>query len=625
MSTIKVPAIFTAIDKFSGPVKRMSRSTQTFAQKAEVSIARLDRRMRRLGPSIGAMGKQMLGLAATGAIVAGVGSAVRTIRDFEQANADLSAVMSSATGPQLEALSKDAERLGGITAKTATEVVGLQESFARLGFETPDILNMTESTIAGSIAMNAELAETAELTGAMIKTFKDLESTDTTQVIDQMTLATQKSALNFVKLQTSLPIVAGASQAAGISFERTMALLGKLSDSGIDASSSATALRNIFLESAKEGLNYEQILTKIEKNQNKLTAANDQFGKRAAVSATILSDNIRQTQELTDVLERAKKGQDLSGAASIAAAKRLDTLGGTITLLSSKWDSLLLASNKNTGGVGKMTSALKFLTENLETISMWVLRLAGFWVALKIALFAARMAMIAYNVILGISSALSATAAVSVGANTTALTAYNVMTKIVAITTKLWTGAQWLLNIALNANPIGLIILAIAALVAVTILIIKYYDQWGAAATLLLGPFGMLINLVMSFRKHWDFVSDAFTKGGFIEGIKSIGVVMIDSLLAPVQQLLEMIESIPGVDFGLSDKIEKFRAGLFINAETPALNTKESEQNALGQTIENNTNTNATLTVLAPKGSTKLEQDENFFPTITSSLLGGFN
>ena len=407
MSAIKVPAIFTAIDKFSNPVKRMTKSTQTFAQKAEVGIARLDRRMRKLTPSIGAMGKQMLGLAATGAFIAGIGSAITTIKDFEQANADLSAVMSSATAPELKALSKDASRLGGITSKTATEVVGLQESFARLGFETPDIVNMTEATIAGAVAMNAELAETAELTGAMIRTFDKLESTDATQVIDQMTLATQKSALNFEKLQTALPIVAGASQAAGISFERTVALLGKLSDSGIDASSSATALRNIFLESAKQGLSYEQILEKIEKNQNKLTAANDQFGKRAAVSASILSKNIRETGELTKTLELAKKGLENSGAAQEAADKRLNTLSGSLTLLSSKWDSILLKQDENTGSIGKMNTVIKFLTKNLETITTAALLLTGVWLGMKLALFGAKAALFLYNVALGVTGALS--------------------------------------------------------------------------------------------------------------------------------------------------------------------------------------------------------------------------
>ena len=276
---LKVPSIFTAVDKFSTPVKKMSRNMTTFAQKAEMGVARLNRGFRRLTPSLSAVGKQMLAFAGTAALISGVGSAVRTVRDFEQANADLSAVMNTSSENQKK-LFDDAARLGGVTAKTATEVVGLQEAFARLGFQTPDIVNMTEATISGSIAMNAELSETAELTGAMIKTFRDLESTDTTKIMDQMTLATQKSALNFEKLQTALPIVSKAADASGISFSEMAASLGVLSDGGIDASSSASALRNIYLEAAKQGVPYQTLIDKISNSTNKLGLANELFGKR---------------------------------------------------------------------------------------------------------------------------------------------------------------------------------------------------------------------------------------------------------------------------------------------------------------------------------------------------------
>lgn len=45
--------------------------------------------------------------------------------------------------------------------------------------------------------------------------------------------------------------------------------------------------------------------------------------------------------------------------------------------------------------------------------------------------------------------------------------------KVAAAATKVWEGAQWLMNAALDANPIGITVLAIAALVAVVILIAK--------------------------------------------------------------------------------------------------------------------------------------------------------
>ncbi|ORL15413.1 hypothetical protein A6I85_05925 [Prescottella equi] len=52
------------------------------------------------------------------------------------------------------------------------------------------------------------------------------------------------------------------------------------------------------------------------------------------------------------------------------------------------------------------------------------------------------------------------------GAAAVAAGAYNTIGKIVSGATKVWAAGQWLLNAALNANPLSLIILAIAALVA---------------------------------------------------------------------------------------------------------------------------------------------------------------
>lgn len=53
--------------------------------------------------------------------------------------------------------------------------------------------------------------------------------------------------------------------------------------------------------------------------------------------------------------------------------------------------------------------------------------------------------------------------------------AANVAIKAWAVVTKLVTAAQWLLNVALNANPIGLVIIAIAALVAAFVILEKKF------------------------------------------------------------------------------------------------------------------------------------------------------
>ncbi|WP_051808240.1 phage tail protein [Actinoplanes subtropicus] len=90
-----------------------------------------------------------------------------------------------------------------------------------------------------------------------------------------------------------------------------------------------------------------------------------------------------------------------------------------------------------------------------------------------------------------------------------------VVQKAAAIGAKVWAAAQWLVNIAMDANPIGLIILAIGALIAIVVLLVKHWDtvkKAGAAA--------------WDWIKHaasntWDFIKKI---PGWIAGVfKSIG------------------------------------------------------------------------------------------------------
>ena len=162
---------------------------------------------------------------------------------------------------------------------------------------------------------------------------------------------------------------------------------------------------------------------------------------------------------------------------------------------------------------------------------------------------------------------------------------------------KIWTGVQTVLNAVMSANPISLIIVAIAALIAMVYKAIEAWDTWGAALTLVLGPIGIIVNLVMTLKSHWDSIVEAFNNGGIIGGIKRIGIVLLDCILKPVQQLLEMIAKIPGVGDiakGLASKVENLRRSL--DLITP------EEDEARKKKAEDNTDTQTTLETLVNGG-----------------------
>lgn len=272
--------------------------------------------------------------------------AAKTIKEFNKETAVLASVLQKSR-KEIKPLIKSAKELGATTAKTANEVVKLQVSYARLGFEMTEIVQLTEATIEGSIAMNSELDETANLVGAVVNSMDELSTVDAPAIIDAMSLATAKSALNFEKLSTGLPIVLGAANALNVPFTKVVATLGKLADAGIETSTAATSLRNIFIESAKRGINYEVALDKIRVSQDKLTTANEIFGKRAAVSALIVAKNAENVRDLDEALQGAV------GTAKEMAEVQLDTLTGEITLANSAWDGFVLSIEDGEGSIAK--------------------------------------------------------------------------------------------------------------------------------------------------------------------------------------------------------------------------------------------------------------------------------
>ncbi|WP_136464931.1 phage tail tape measure protein [Flagellimonas onchidii] len=86
----------------------------------------------------------------------------------------------------------------------------------------------------------------------------------------------------------------------------------------------------------------------------------------------------------------------------------------------------------------------------------------------------------------------------------------NGVTLVTVGLTKLWTGVQWLLNAALTANPIGLIIVAIGALVGAIIYVVKKTEGWGKSWV----AFKNIAKVVWSQMKaNFFFFVDSFKYG----------------------------------------------------------------------------------------------------------------
>ena len=171
-----------------------------------------------------------------------------TIQDFERANSKLASVLGT-TIDGVSRLTDQAKYLGRTTTATASEVTGLQTELAKLGFTQDVIEKLTPSVLKFAKAVDTDLSSAAAFAGAAMRMFnKDADQAE--EVMASFAVATTKSALDFHKLEASLATVGPVANAFGFSLEETTALLGQLSNAGFDASSAATATRNILLNLA---------------------------------------------------------------------------------------------------------------------------------------------------------------------------------------------------------------------------------------------------------------------------------------------------------------------------------------------------------------------------------------
>jgi hypothetical protein len=331
-------------------------------KRQDAELKKLDSTIGRSQRNVGNYGSALKGVASNllGAfgVVGGLAlfaramkGAFSTLRSFTKESAVLAGVLGK-TRNEVEGLIEQSIELGSVYPVTASEVVKLQVSFARLGFTMDEIQNLTEATILGSIALNAELDATATLVGAVVKAYASLGTSDAQSIIDQLTLSTQRSSLSFSGLETALPKVAAAASAMNVPLSKTLALLGIAQDATLDASISGTSLRNIFLEIAKEGITLDEALTRINSSQNKLTAAYDLFGKRGAIVGLALANNIDKIGEFDEAI------QDAGGTAESVAEVQMKTMDGAIKGLESSWEKAMLGFRESEGFLSKLFNGI---------------------------------------------------------------------------------------------------------------------------------------------------------------------------------------------------------------------------------------------------------------------------
>lgn len=677
MAALTIPTIFSAIDKISAPVRTMANNVQSFATKAESAIDRGTASFRKLTPVLGEASKQFLNIAGTAAIasaiIGGGTFSAKSIMEYQTEIANLSAITGT-SGKELKAFEVKIRDVATSTKESSIEVA---KAFTLIGNNSPALLKdadalaeVTKQSIILAQASKMELATSADSLTTIMNQFNK-KASESKSVIDLLAGGMVIGSTDIDKVATALTKTGGvASQVAGASLPEVVTAIEAISDKMKDADLVGTQFRNMFLimsnikgqdpKALKDlkamGVNMDIVARKGEPLINKLNELKKLANRPGALEHVFGKENMQSiipllasTDKYTSMLNTLTTSEEAKNAAQKMADKNNNTLSRSIEQLKNKYVTLITTSDSSSAALSYATKVVKFLSDNLLTIFAIIGLVVGAFLIWKGILIISNAALVAYNVVLGISNALSMESLVLTSENAIAQKAYFLTTKVI-------TGALWLydaamvavnmvvalatgnfaaLNAIMLANPIGLIIAAVVILIAIIVTVIAKWNEWGAALSLFLGPLGMVISLIQSFRRNWDMISQAFKTGGIVSGLKAIGKTILDAVLMPLQQLLGLVAKFTGWDWASSatKNIEKFRADMGVNVTTdesgnpieekPVLDTKKTQNEALVEKMQSTNNAHVKIDINDPTGRTTVKPvgNNNFLKILTTSTM----
>ena len=355
-------------------------------------------------------GAMSMGANATkplaGAILAGASIAA----DFEKQMSAVNSVMMAdeATKARLE---KKAKELGATTKFTATEAAQGMEMLAMAGFKEQQIMSAIGGTLSLAAAGSLGLAQASEITGNVLAGM-GLEASKAGHVADVLAKAASDSNTSVAAMGVSFKYSAGQARSMGISLEENAYLLGAMADAGMKGSSGGTALQNMLSKIAKPTEKGAELFKKLNiqftemgadgvKRMRPIQSVIGEIGagirkiedplKRAAMQEAVfgkigqkgfsalmgrVDSQGRMSKEELNSRSVESFGEDrVAGTAKRMADARLIGVSGSIELLKSAWEGLVLEifNNKLTApieqGIKDLTTGISGVVQVMQGLA----------------------------------------------------------------------------------------------------------------------------------------------------------------------------------------------------------------------------------------------------------------
>ena len=521
------------------------RSLEEQANQSATALQKIGatgEKLQTVGNKISSVGQKLL--PVTG-VVTGLGTAaVKTAADFDSAMSRVAAV-SGATGSDFDKLRDKAREMGAKTKFSATEAADAMNYMAMAGWKTEDMLSGIEGVMYLAAASGEDLATTSDIVTDALTAF-GLTAGDSGHFADVLAAASSNANTNVSMMGETFKYCAPVAGALGFSVEDTAEAIGLMGNAGIKASQAGTSMRSIMtnltgdvkLSGAAIGdvtiattnadgsmRSLSAILADCRGAFAGMTEAEKANNAEALVGKNAMSGFLALMNAAPEDIEKVSGAvNDCKDAAKNMADTMQDNLEGQLTILKSQLQELAISfGDLLMPAVWSIVSGLQGMVDVLNAMPDGVKR-----VIMIVALLAAALG----PVLIIIGKTLSAIGTIMTWAPKLA-------GAISAVK-----GAFAALSATMMANPIAIVIAAIAALVAAFIYLwntneefqqfwIRLWNEikevavqvWTAVSQFLVFAWNGIRNTAVAV---WNGIRDFFS--GLWTGIKTLFTTVVTAI-----------------------------------------------------------------------------------------------
>lgn len=457
------------LEKYNDRLDELENS----ADGAEDATKDLDDAMDDLDPEQKAEGFTVLKGALANLVAEGIRAATSAIKDFAKAVVDTGrefdtsmskvGALSGASEEELQMLRDTAKSFGESTIFSASESADALGYMALAGWDAQQSADALGGVLNLAAASGMDLAEASDLVTDYMSAF-GWEASRSADFADILAYAQANANTTVEGLGEAFRNVSANMSAAGQDVETTTSLLSMMANQGLKGAKAGTALAAVLRDmtakmdegAIKIGKTSVQVMdangnyrdmTDILLDVQKATEGMGDAEKAMALSSTFTSDSIKGLNLLLNAgVENAAAFEEelrASGGAADEMAKAMnDNLGGDMQMLKSQLEGIQIALYEKLEPT--LRKGAEVLSGLLDSLS-WIIDHGDGIIAIITGMATALGVYVAY---------------------TTAIKVMKEGWMALEIVQKAVTAAQWLMNAAMAANPIGLIVAAIAALVA---------------------------------------------------------------------------------------------------------------------------------------------------------------